>query len=158
MKKVSVDFIKSLNPCTDPYQYDSEWEGTAADILNRKDVPVLERIWLAAHPEISSMQVHYDFMVYVNSSLPNNRNFELSDLEDFINTGNEKSLKRHLQYFNRIFRGLINQPADVAMRLSSYAASINGKNGASKSEKLKIREMTLSEFLSELMRLNKREP
>jgi hypothetical protein len=47
MKTYTIDDIRKYNPCYDPTRYLPEgWTGTAIDILNVKECPVRDRLWV----------------------------------------------------------------------------------------------------------------
>ena len=50
MQKYNLTQLRSISPCYDPSKYLPEnWEGTAIDILNVKDCPIDDRIWVICH-------------------------------------------------------------------------------------------------------------
>jgi hypothetical protein len=52
MKKITLQEIRDLNPCYDPAKYLPEnWTGTVLDILNVKDCPVEDRLWVVLREE-----------------------------------------------------------------------------------------------------------
>jgi hypothetical protein len=52
MKKITLDQIRSFNPCYDPAKYLPEnWEGTVLDILNVTDCPAEDRLWVVLRKE-----------------------------------------------------------------------------------------------------------
>jgi len=52
MKKITLDQIRSFNPCYDPAKYLPEnWEGTVLDVLNIIDCPAEDRLWVVLRKE-----------------------------------------------------------------------------------------------------------
>jgi hypothetical protein len=52
MKTLRIDDIEALKPCYAPTRYLSEgWKGTAVDILNIKECPAKDRLWVVVRPE-----------------------------------------------------------------------------------------------------------
>ena len=50
MRTVTLNEIRSFDPCYDPVKYLPEnWEGTAIDILNVTDCPAQDRLWVVLH-------------------------------------------------------------------------------------------------------------
>ena len=52
MKKITLQEIRELNPCYDPAKFLPEnWTGTVIDILNVKECPANDRLWVVLREE-----------------------------------------------------------------------------------------------------------
>jgi hypothetical protein len=52
MKQITLKKIRDLNPCYDPAKFLPEnWTGTVVDILNVKDCPAEDRLWVVLREE-----------------------------------------------------------------------------------------------------------
>jgi hypothetical protein len=52
MKKITLQEIRELNPCYDPAKFLPEnWTGTVIDILNVKECPANDRLWVMLREE-----------------------------------------------------------------------------------------------------------
>jgi len=55
MKQFTLEDLRALKPCHDPVKYLPEnWTGNALDILNVKECPFPDRLWLLMHQEFFS--------------------------------------------------------------------------------------------------------
>ncbi len=56
MKTITLTDIRSWGPCYDPAKWlpqgETDWSGTALDILDRKQVPAADRLWAILRPEV----------------------------------------------------------------------------------------------------------
>jgi hypothetical protein len=53
LKKLTIDEIRSWEPCYDPARYlPADWSGTALDILALTAVPPEDRLWVVLRPEV----------------------------------------------------------------------------------------------------------
>jgi hypothetical protein len=65
MKKVNIKTLRSFNPCYDPSRYFSEdWNGTALDILDRKDISFEDRLWCLMRTDFVSEKLMRLFAVW----------------------------------------------------------------------------------------------
>ncbi len=53
LNKITIDDIRSFEPCYDPEKYIPEdWTGTAVDILRVTDCPATDRLWVVCREEL----------------------------------------------------------------------------------------------------------
>src|SRR5271165_4559279 len=65
MKTITPKEIRELKPCYDPGKYLKEdWQGTAIDILNLKDAPVSDRLWVVLRLDFVSERTMRLFAVW----------------------------------------------------------------------------------------------
>lgn len=65
MKKFSIKTIRSWNPCYDPVRYLPEtWYGTALDILEHKEIPFQDKLWVILRTDLVSEKLMRIFAVW----------------------------------------------------------------------------------------------
>ena len=52
MKILTLDDIRSCNPCFDPTRYEKTWSGTVLDILNHPKVSDCDKLWIVSQPNL----------------------------------------------------------------------------------------------------------
>ena len=53
MKKITINNIRAFDPCYDPTRYlPEDWTGTIVDILNVKECPAQDRLWVVCREEL----------------------------------------------------------------------------------------------------------
>jgi hypothetical protein len=65
MKKLTLTEIRAWKPCYDPNKYlPGEWQGTALDILNLKECPFPDRLWVIMRTDLVSEKLMRLFAVW----------------------------------------------------------------------------------------------
>lgn len=91
MKTFSYAEIKKWSPCYDPIKYIPEtWIGTALDILDLKDVPTADRLWVVLRTDLVSEKCMRLFAVWcarqVQHLMKDSRSIAALDVvERFVN-------------------------------------------------------------------------
>jgi hypothetical protein len=65
MKRFTIETIRSFNPCYDPSKYlPEDWSGTVIDLLDRKDIPFQDRLWVICRNDFLSDKLMRLFAVW----------------------------------------------------------------------------------------------
>lgn len=65
MKTFTIEELRSWGPCYDPVRYLPEgWSGTVMDVLNLKECPFQDRLWVIAHTGLVSEKLMRLFAVW----------------------------------------------------------------------------------------------
>lgn len=65
MKQINIDDIRSYEPCYDPNRYLPEYfKGTVLDLLDNKQIPFQDRLWVILRPELLSEKLTRLFAVW----------------------------------------------------------------------------------------------
>lgn len=65
MKTFTIQDIRSWNPCYDPGRHLSEdWSGTVLDILDHKDIPPADKIWVVCRENLVDAKILRLFAVW----------------------------------------------------------------------------------------------
>lgn len=86
MLQITVETIRSWNPCYDPTKHLKEtWKGTILDLLQNKDIPACDKVWLATRPDVLTSHVLRLFSEHCdkqqNDGIKTENLFEGSDVE-----------------------------------------------------------------------------
>ena len=65
LKQITIDDIRSFEPCYDPARYlPEDWTGTALDILRVTDCPATDRLWVVCREELIDSRTLLLFAVW----------------------------------------------------------------------------------------------
>lgn len=65
MKTITIEDIRSWNPCYDPSRHLSKkWEGTTIDILEHETIPPQDKLWVVCREEVISAKTLRLFAVW----------------------------------------------------------------------------------------------
>ncbi len=65
MKEFDLDAIRSWEPCYDPSEIlPEDWRGTVFDILDNKDIPFRDRVWVIMRADLVSKKLMRLFAVW----------------------------------------------------------------------------------------------
>jgi hypothetical protein len=65
MKQFTINDIRSWKPCYDPSRHLTEsWKGNAVDILENRDIPFQDRLWVVLRTELVSERTMRLFAVW----------------------------------------------------------------------------------------------
>lgn len=90
MKTFTINDIRSWNPCYDPVKHLSEnWKGTALDILDNKQIPFEDRLWVICRTALVSEKLMRLFAVWcarqVQHLMKDDRSIHALDfMDDYI--------------------------------------------------------------------------
>lgn len=65
MKQINLELIRSFNPCYNPTKYlPEDWTGTAIDLLNIKEIPFEDALWVLMRTDFVSEKLMRLFAVW----------------------------------------------------------------------------------------------
>lgn len=65
MKLLNMELLRSYDPCYDPSRYlPEDWTGTVIDILNHKEIPHFDKLWVVLRDDLVSERLMRLFAVW----------------------------------------------------------------------------------------------
>jgi len=143
MKKFTIEDIRSWDPCYDPKKYLKEdWSGTAVDLLDTKEIPFEDRLWVIFRTELVSEKVMRLFAVWcarqVQHLMKDKRSLDALDVAERFANG--EVTKEELDAAWDAARD-----AGAAARGAAWAAAWAARAAASDAQEKKLREMLLAQ-------------
>lgn len=92
MKRFTIETIRSFEPCYDPSKYlPEDWSGTVIDLLDRKEIPFEDRLWVIYRNDFLSDKLMRLFAVWcalqVQHLMTDERSFRAIDVAEAFANG-----------------------------------------------------------------------